>query len=134
VIVVDTNVIAYLYLEGDYSKQAEELLLADPDWAAPILWRSEFQTVLALFIRRGWLSVAEAVEIMQEARRHMDGKEYEVAPSQVLQLVGKSTCSAYGCEFAALARNLNLPLVTADQQILEQFPQLAISLVEILKK
>ena len=133
-IVVDTNIIAYLYLQGEYSKQAEELLLADADWAAPILWRSEFQNVLALYIRNGALSVADALAIMHEARRHMDGKEYEVAPSLVLHLVAKSTCSAYDCEFAALARNLNVPLVTADQQILAQFPQLAVSLVEFLTK
>ena len=127
-IVVDTNIIAYLYLQGGYSKQAEELLLADADWAAPILWRSEFQNVLALYIRIGVLSVADALSIMHEARRQMEGKEYDVAPSLVLHLVGKSTCSAYDCEFVALARNLAVPLVTADQQILKQFPQLAVSI------
>ena len=60
-IIVDTNIIAYLYLEGEYSNLAGKLLLADPDWAAPILWRSEFQNVLALYIRNGSLSVADAL-------------------------------------------------------------------------
>lgn len=133
-IIVDTNIIAYLYLEGEYSNLAGKLLLADPDWAAPILWRSEFQNVLALYIRNGSLSVADALLIMNEASRHMGGNEYEVAPSLVLRLVGKSSCSAYDCEFVALARNLNVPLVTADQQTLKQFPELAVSMDAFLKE
>jgi predicted nucleic acid-binding protein len=42
VIVVDTNVLAYLYLPGKYSAAAEKLLLSDGEWAMPRLWRSEF--------------------------------------------------------------------------------------------
>jgi predicted nucleic acid-binding protein len=34
-IVVDTNVIAYLYLEGERSSQVEQLLEKDTQWAAP---------------------------------------------------------------------------------------------------
>lgn len=44
-IVVDTNVIVYLYMTGDYSAQAEQALLKDPLWVAPPLWRSEFRNV-----------------------------------------------------------------------------------------
>ena len=36
-IVVDTNVLAYLYLPGEYTSAAEELLQQTPDWAAPVL-------------------------------------------------------------------------------------------------
>lgn len=46
-IVVDSNVLAYLYLPGEYSTAAEALLEQDSDWAAPILWRSEFRNILA---------------------------------------------------------------------------------------
>jgi predicted nucleic acid-binding protein len=51
-IVVDTNVIAYLYLTGEYSDLSERLLEHDPDWMAPRLWRSEFRNVLALYLRK----------------------------------------------------------------------------------
>ncbi len=46
-IVVDSNVLAYLYLPGEYTAAAEVLLEHDSDWAAPILWRSEFRNILA---------------------------------------------------------------------------------------
>ena len=41
-IVVDTNIISYLYIFGDRSQQSEDLLSFDSSWVAPILWRSEF--------------------------------------------------------------------------------------------
>jgi predicted nucleic acid-binding protein len=127
-IIVDTNIIGYLYLTSDRSPQAEKALLKDPFWSAPILWRSEFRNVLALYIRKKLLKLEETQEIMEEAMRLMRDREYEVSSQQVLNLAARSTCSAYDCEFIALANDLNSPLVTVDKQILAQFPKVAISL------
>ena len=127
-IVVDTNVIGYLYLSSAYSEQAERALLKDAEWAAPLLWRSELRNVLALYMRKGWLSLEDAVRIMDEAVRLMAGREYAMDSVQVLELVEKSTCSAYDCEFVALARDLGVPLVTVDKQILRDFAREAMSL------
>ncbi len=126
-IVVDTNVIGYLYLSSPYSEQVERVLLKDTEWAAPLLWRSELRNVLALYLRKGWLSLEDAVRIMDEAVRLMAGREYAVDSLQVLALVEESTCSAYDCEFVALARDLGVPLVTVDKQILRDFPRDAVS-------
>lgn len=41
-IVVDTNVLAYLLLPYEHSSQADVLFKCDPQWVVPILWRSEF--------------------------------------------------------------------------------------------
>jgi predicted nucleic acid-binding protein len=127
-IVVDTNVIGYLYLTGEHSAQAERALLKDPSWAAPLLWRSEMRSVLTLYIRTKRLRLVEAQQVMDESLRLMQGREYEVASHQVLSLASESTCSAYDCEFVALARDLDIPLVTVDAQVLKQFPNIAISL------
>ena len=51
-VVVDTNVIAALYLPNENSVLAETLLLQDANWAAPALWRSELRNVLALYLRK----------------------------------------------------------------------------------
>ncbi len=133
-IVVDTNIIGYLYLSSDRSDQAEKALLIDSEWVAPILWRGEFRNVLAIYIQKNILMLEDAVRIMDEATLLMQGGEYESVSLQVLQLVGESTCSAYDCEFVALARDLNVRLLTVDKQIIKQFPNEAISLDEYVSQ
>jgi predicted nucleic acid-binding protein len=127
-IVVDTNIIGYLYLSSPHSIQVQEALLKDSQWAAPYLWRSELRNVLALYMRQGRLSLSDAQLLMDEALMLMRGREYTVASVPVLNLVAGSTCSAYDCEFVVLAQDLGVPLVTVDKQILSQFPDVAISL------
>jgi predicted nucleic acid-binding protein len=127
-IVVDTNIIAYLYLESGRSMQSEQALKKDPQWAAPLLWRSELRNVLALYLRKDILALEAIQRIMSEAMLLMKGREYEVASLQVLELVASSSCSAYDCEFVALAKNLGTPLVTVDKKILREFPTIAVSL------
>ncbi len=127
-IVVDTNVIGYLYLTSKWSEQAELALLKDPLWAAPLLWRSELRNVLALYIRRRMLGLEASQGIMEEATSLMLGREYEVASAHVLSLAAASGCSAYDCEFVALAQDLGVPLVTVDRRILREFPDSAVAL------
>jgi predicted nucleic acid-binding protein len=132
VIVVDTNLIVYLFLTSDRTSQAENALRKDPFWAVPRLWRSEFRNVLVLYLRKKLIRLDEAQHIMEGAIRLVSGREYEVASFQVLSLAAASNCSAYDCEFVALAKDLNVPLVTVDKQILAQFPDSAISLEKFI--
>jgi len=127
-IVVDTNLIGYLYLESKHSPQAEQVLRIDADWAAPRLWRSEFRSVLALYMRKHGLPLEASQQTMDAALYQMDGREYEVDSQRVLRLVAGSTCSAYDCEFVALAQELGTVLVTSDKQILRDFPDVAVSM------
>jgi predicted nucleic acid-binding protein len=127
-IVVDTNLLGYLFLESPRSRQAEMALHKDPQWAAPLLWRSELRNVLALYLRKGILSLDEALQIMDLAIDLMRGREYQLASPDVLHLALRSQCSAYDCEFVALAQDLGVPLVTVDRRILADFPALAVAL------
>jgi predicted nucleic acid-binding protein len=127
-IVVDTNVLAYLYLSDEHSERSERLLALDSDWVAPVLWRSEFRSILALYLRKGLLGFSDALEILREAEDLLANGEYQVSSAQVMSLVNASDCSAYDCEFVALAQYLGLPLITADQQILRSFPGIATSI------
>jgi len=126
-IVVDTNIIAYLWMPGSHTSQVEGVLQKDSDWAAPLLWRSELRNVLAGYIRRNLMTLDIAMQIMQEAESQMAGKEYPVASKHVLNLVKNSESSAYDCEFVALAEELSVPLVTTDKKILAEFPSIAIT-------
>ena len=127
-IVVDTNVVAYLYLPGEYTEQAEALLESDPDWVAPVLWRSEFRNILAGCIRRKSLTFDAATQLQAEAESMLAGCEHEVDSRRVLELVRDSDCSAYDCEFIALAMALGVKLVTMDANLLRGFPRYAVAL------
>jgi predicted nucleic acid-binding protein len=124
-IVVDSNILAYLYLPGEFTEAAEALLESDPDWAAPVLWRSEFRNILAGYVRRDSLSFDQALAIQEEAESLLAGAEYEVDSRSVMLLVKDSDCSAYDCEFVALARLLGTALVTMDGKLLRAFPEIA---------
>lgn len=127
-IVVDTNVIAYLYLPGEHTAAAEALLERDADWCAPILWRSEFRNILAGYVRRKDISFEQAASLQAEAEGLLAGGEHEVESRAVLELVRDSDCSAYDCEFIALAAKLDTTLFTMDKKLLRAFPNRAVSM------
>jgi len=127
-IVVDTNVIGYLFLSSERSMLAEGALRKDSEWAAPIIWRSELRKVLVLYIRKNIISLEHAQGIMNSALELMMEREYEVSSYEVLRLASESKCSAYDCEFIAAANDLKVPLITVDKQLLREFPAVTVSL------
>jgi predicted nucleic acid-binding protein len=128
VIVADTNILVYLFAPSERTALAERALKRDQIWAAPRLWRSEYRNVLATYIRKGIITLDDGLLIMKKSLRFMQGLEYEVDSEIVLALAAMSKCSAYDCEFIALAEKLDVPLVTVDRQILAQFPERAVAL------
>lgn len=121
-IVVDVNVMAYLLIEGEHTAAAEALLAADPEWASPLLWRSEWRNVLAGYLRRGELDRAGTLLRIELASRLVAGREYMADDHSVMRLVEESGCSAYDCEYVAVAEALGVPLVTNDGALLRAFP------------
>ncbi|MDD5323608.1 MAG: hypothetical protein PHD43_24000 [Methylococcales bacterium] len=69
---------------------------------------------------------------IQEAEALMVDHEFTVTSVQVLTLTDSSNCSAYDCEFVALAKQLSVKLVTQDKKILLEFPEVAVSLDDFL--
>lgn len=130
-IVVDSNVVAYLYLPSEHSARAEALLERDPDWAAPVPWRSEFRNILAEYLRREAISFEQAVSLQREAEDLLAGAEFDVESRAVLELVRESGCSACDCEFVALAKHLRVRLVTMDTKVLKAFPEVAWALAAL---
>lgn len=131
-IVVDTNVIAHLLFEGPLQKSVRALFLSDAEWAAPVLWRSEFRNILATCLRRKQLTATNAIRLADEAHRVLAGREFEPDSADVLRLAGQSGCTAYDCEFVAVADNLGVPLVTTDTAVLKAFPARALTLPRAL--
>lgn len=129
-IVADSNLIAYLMIRGEQTESARAVLRTDPVWAAPLLWRSEFRNVLALYVRQGHLALADALEYSREAEALLHGREYQVPSAPILVLSKESGCTAYDCEFVHLATELDVPLVTSDKRVLRAFPRLAVSIID----
>jgi len=128
VIVVDVNILAYRWLPGSRSEVADVVAKKDGMWAAPILWRSEMRNILAGYIRQNRLDEPAALEVLQKASTSVTDREGSVTDAEVIALVRSSGCSAYDCEYAALAIRLGVPLITEDRQLLAAFPHTAISM------
>jgi predicted nucleic acid-binding protein len=132
-IAVDTNIISYLFIEGEFTALSEKAFQKDHHWVAPSLWRSEFRNVLTACFREGLLQLRDALEIVEQAEWLMRGNEFSLTSSSVLRLVTKSDCSAYDCEFVALARELRIPLITMDKKILKTFPETSMRLEDFIE-
>ena len=125
-IVVDASVLAHLVFEGESTAAARRLHERDPDWCAPLLVRSEVRSVAAKHARAGAVSSSSALEAVRAAELVLGGRELPVPSDRVLALALASGCSAYDCEYVALAMELNVPLATLDRQVLEAFPEVAV--------
>jgi predicted nucleic acid-binding protein len=128
VIVTDANQLVYLYVRGGVlTDRVEAVYRRDSDWAAPYLWRSEVRNALARMIRDGKIPMDEACTILANAEALLKDQEYLVASPDVLALAVQSGCTAYDCEYVALAEALGVPLVTEDRELLRAFPARALS-------
>ena len=128
-IVVDTNVLAYLLLPGGSGAVAEQVLARDPRWAAPLLLAlrvpKRARRVGPARARSLWTGRSPPPSM---PRTYVRGREYIASPARdVLELAERSGCTAYDCEFVALAQELGVRLVTSDRQVLAAFPETAVS-------
>ncbi len=126
-IVADTNLLFYLRIGGQHREAAEAVYARDPAWVMPILWRSEFRNALGNLLRIRALPLDQAIAFARDAETWLTGREYPVMSHEVLSLASRSGCSAYDCEFVALAGDLDVPLVTSDREVLRAFPQRAVT-------
>lgn len=86
------------------------------------------RNLLTIYLRRNEMTIEEAKASMQKAALTVSGREYEIDSNRVLELAQASGCTAYDCEFVALAEKLSVPLVTSDKKLLAAFPDLAVSM------
>jgi len=131
-IVVDTNILARFWLPSDHTELCERLFQWDPEWVAPVLWKSEFRNVVILYMRKKLIDLPEAIQISEKAENQMKEREFHVNSMQVYNLADKSDCSSYDCEFISLAEDLDIKLITMDKQILRSFPERSAKPLDII--
>ena len=132
-IVADTNLIVYLLVRGQDTPETELAHALDPRWVAPDLWKSEFRNALILYVRNGLMELDEAAIHCLHAEQLIENTPHPVDSLKVLSLAAQSGCSAYDCEFVALAQDLGVPLVTSDRRLAARFKPTAIHLRDFVR-
>ena len=131
-IVVHTNILAYLFFPSAWSTRAEELKSRINDWVAPDLWKSEFLQIASLYYRKELISWQEAVEAFEMANEFVLSFEIHSAYKEIMTCAKNSSCSLFDCEFVVLAQKLGTKLVTYNNQLLQEFPNIAIKPEDLL--
>lgn len=129
---VDTNVLAYLLLEGDRTADAQALYAADADWRSEGFLLIEFSNILATYRRRGALAGEAAIELLDTAQRVVSGL-VNLPHGRALALAAEHGVSAYDARFLGAAQGLGTKLVTEDAKLRAAAPALTRSIAQALK-
>lgn len=130
-VVVDTNVVAYLLIEGDCTKKAQALLARDADWRSEAFLLIEFSNVLATYVRAGGLTPGQAESLLAQAGQRARGL-INLPHARALRVAQQYVVSAYDARFLAVAASLGGKLVTEDAKLRAAAPALTQSLDEAL--
>lgn len=130
-VVVDTNVVAYLLIEGDRTAQAQALYGRDPDWRSEGFLLVEFCNLLATYVRAGRLEGDAAADLLASAERTLTGV-VSLPHARALALAAEFGVSAYDARFLAVARQLGAKLVTEDARLRQAAPGMTQSFQEAL--
>jgi hypothetical protein len=131
-IVVDSSVISFLFLEGELTESVKELHRIDSEWITPPILNHEMLNILAV-VGTADQAFAPMEEIWRDLRALLGSRQQVPDPLRSLHLAIELEISGYVAQYVALAQQLNIPLVTEEQRLLEQLPDLCLSIEEALK-
>ena len=130
-IVVDATVVAGFLFSGDqFHAQADAVRLKDADWHCPELVFSEVRSVGMKHHQKGDTLDATIARCNLTAATV---SVYRMHSHSVLHAANEGSVWVYDAEYVALARQLQVKLVTTDKKILAQFPAVAVSPADFLK-
>ncbi|MDI6764949.1 MAG: type II toxin-antitoxin system VapC family toxin [Thermodesulfobacteriota bacterium] len=132
-IVVDSNIVTARNLTSTLTSKAEQVEEKDPVWIVPVLWRYEFQNILATAIKAKQIKPEQALDIWEKVSKILVENECEPSASKVIDLVAQYGITAYDGQFIAVAMEMGIPCVTEDRELQEKFPGIAISMDGFLK-
>jgi predicted nucleic acid-binding protein len=115
--VIDTNIVAYLLLQGDRTAAARALFARDPDWRSDSLVLVEFCNVLATMVRKRLLPSAQARETLSKAGQILEPRLHPAAHDASLVAAEEFDISVYDARFLVVARAMGTRLVTEDVKL-----------------
>jgi predicted nucleic acid-binding protein len=132
-IVVDSNIITARNLTSVLTTKAEQVEQKDAVWIVPVLWRYEFQNILATAIKAKQITPEYALDVWQRVAGILVENESEPSPAKVIDLVAQHGITAYNGQFTALAMEMGILCVTEDGELQSKFPRVAVSMDDFLK-
>ena len=131
-LLVDTNIIAPLYVRSAQSPAVAELLSHDPLWRTEPLGLIEFSNVLITYERARYITTARARDCLNRAAAFLQPHLFRVSHQAALDAAFRYGTTAYDARFLALAQQLRMRLVTEDAKLRAAAPALTQSLAEAL--
>jgi predicted nucleic acid-binding protein len=130
-VLVDTNILAYLMIEGDRTAAAQQLFARDADWCSEAFVMVEFSNVIATYVRSRALSQAQGAQLLAEAHALVPNM-HNVDHGQALETAMQYGISVYDARLISLGRQLKLKLVTEDTKLQAAVPSWTLSLATAL--
>lgn len=127
-LVVDTNVLAYLLIAGDQTKAAQALFARDDDWHTEPFALIELSNLLATACRSRGLALSTARRLLDTADELLRGRLHAVSHVTALTVARELSISAYDARFVAVAQQLDRTLVTEDVRLRRAVPNSTVSI------
>ena len=126
-LLVGTNILVYLMIEGDRTPAAQQLYERDSDWRSEGFIMVECSNVLATYVRAKALTAEQATKLLENALNLVPVLT-NVTHAQALDTATQFGISAYDARFIALARQMRVKLVTEDTRLQAAAPAWTVSL------
>ena len=130
-VLVDTNIIAYLMIRGNRTAAAQQLYERDSDWCSEAFVMVEWSNVIATYVRTRALTQAQGTKLLAESQAHLSTL-HSVVNTQALESAMQFGISAYDARFISLAKQLKMKLITEDVKLRVAVPALTMSLDDAL--
>ena len=131
-IAVDSNILAYLLMEGGRTAEARLLLERDPDWHSDAFALIELTNIFATSIRAGNLDLSQATNALAEAQALIEPGLHTVPHPETLTLASRFRVSAHVARYLGVALALSVPLVTEDRRLRKAAPEMTRSVAEAI--
>jgi predicted nucleic acid-binding protein len=131
-LLVDTNIIAPLYVRSARTDAVEELFARDAVWRTEPLALIELSNVLITYERSRYITAATARDCLNRAAAFLQPQLFRVSHQAALETALDYGVTAYDARFLALAEQLGIRLITEDARLRAAAPALTQSLAEVL--
>lgn len=128
-VLVDTNILAYLLIEGDRTPLAQALYERDPDWRSEAFIMVEFSNILATYVRTQAMTYKQGLTLLAKSQALISTLT-TLEHAEGLETATDFKISAYDARFIAVAKDMRVKLVTEDSKLRAAVPAWTTSLAD----